>query len=179
MPLPDTDSSDTFGGAGLVDYAGQGVTDPTTDRAAAGVNPLVADVAGMTHLNPRAWCQFSTSSTSGGADAPTVNASDACWAGALAGGTPLNAAPVVTRVDVGKFYVTYPTTVYDEIPVGAPGYVGAHTVNLRFSSAPPRFKSSTLYVVVCETSGNVVTVTVTSGGSAVDVASLTVDVLSF
>ena len=88
-------------------------------------------------------------------------------------------APVVTRVDVGKFHVTYPTTVYDEIPVGAPGYVGEHTVNLRFSSAPPRFKSSTLYVVVCGTSGNVVTVTVTSGGSAVDVASLTVDVLSF
>jgi hypothetical protein len=166
MPLPETDDVDTFGGAHLVDYAGQAVVDSTTDRGADAVNTLVNDVAMMTHLALRAWVKF----TPGGTAAPALTASDTMWAGAKDDGeNPLNAAPTVERSTTGVYEIVFPTSVFDEIPEGSPGYVGAHTLNLRDAWCPAVYASSTLYQpVITSVSGNVVTVTILVAGTPTD-----------
>lgn len=120
MTLPDIDDSDTFGGADLVDYV-QAPVDTTTDRGANGVNPLVADVAAMTHTITRAWVQF----TPAGTGAPTIQDTDAVWA------KTSYVPPTVVRSMTGVYLATWPTQVYDEVPNGAPGYFGPHALNLR------------------------------------------------
>lgn len=146
MTLPDIDDADTFGGADLVDYV-QAPVDSTTDRGANGVNPLVADVAAMTHTAVRAWAQF----TPAGGGAPTVNKSDALWA--KTSYTP----PTAARTTTGVYTLTWPTQVYDEVPNGAPGYVGPHALNLRGGTCGCAGAGAWLCSVLL-TSANVLTV---------------------
>lgn len=166
MPIPDIADADSYGGAGLLDYAGQAVVDDTTDRGADGVNPLVADVAAMTHTAVRAWAKFTPSGTG----TPAIGANDACWDGAKDdGGISLNAAPTALRLSTGAYKITWPVSVYDEVPEGAPGYVGPHTVNLRDAWCPPVLSGGTLYQpVVTSVSGNVVFVSILVGSTLTD-----------
>ena len=172
MPLPDTDDVAVFGGANLVDYGGQGVIDPTTDRGASSVNPLVNDVACMTHTAVRAWVRFAPTGTS----TPSLVASDTLWAGSTNGGNPNNAAPVPTRTGVGLYVVTLPSTVYDEIPSGSPGYFGPHTLNLRVGWLPPVLSGTTVYqAFVTSISGPVVNVSILVGSTLTDPTGLNFD----
>lgn len=164
MPLPDVDSLASLGGA-LNNY-GVGVLDPTVDRDAAGANPAYADVAAMTHTIMRAWVRFTLNGTA----TPVLVAHDANW------GNAITVQPTLARTTTGTYTSTWPVTVNDEIPSGAPGYVNPHTVNIRAGFANIRVGSAAFDVFVIPTSANVVTVKVfnTSGsladpGSATDV----------
>jgi hypothetical protein len=119
MTLPKTASISSYDGA-KNDYSA-GV-DSSTDRAAAGANPAYNDVAEMTQTAFRVWAHL-TLYASGAA--PTVVANNECW-----NATGLNAAPAFARTGPGQYTATYPSTVVDEIPLGAPGYVGPQAVNL-------------------------------------------------
>jgi hypothetical protein len=118
--LPNVASSASYGGA-KNDYSA--VSDSTTDRAAAAVNPAYGDIAAMTHTAFRAWIRLTLYSSGA---APTIVAHDEVWNNS--GG---NAAPSVARLSAGSFQVTYPATVVDEIPATSPGYTGPQTVNLQ------------------------------------------------
>jgi hypothetical protein len=118
--LPSVAGLATYGGA-LKNYGA--VVDATTDRPDAGANPAYADVAAMTHTALRVWCQF-TLLASGGT--PVLVAHDEVW------NNGNNNAPVVARVGAGSATITYPATVFDEIPANQPGAnPGGYAVNLR------------------------------------------------
>lgn len=139
-----TDALPTYGGA-LNDYSP--VVDPTTDRPAAGANASYAAVAGMTHTAIRAWARFTWNATT-----VTLVAHDALW------GNTLSVAPVVAHTGTGIVTVTWPTTVQDEIPVGAPGYTGPLPLNLRAGFGNLRVVATAFDVFVTPTSANVATV---------------------
>ena len=154
------DALTTYGGA-LNDYSP--VVDPTTDRPAAGANACYSAVAGMTHTGTRAWCRF----TLNGSAAPVLIAHDAMWGNSIA------VAPVVARTGTGTVTITWPTTVQDEIPVGAPGYTGPLPTNLRAGWASNR--GTTAYQRTFDiTSANVATLHVfNAAGSSADTAGAT------
>jgi len=154
------DSLATYGGA-INDYSP--VVDPTVDRSAAGMNPALAATASMTHTAPRAWCRFTLNGTA----APVLVAHDAMWGNGIA------VAPVVVRTGTGTVTVTWPTTVQDEIQVGAPGYTGPTPLNLRGGWANAR--GTTAYQRNLDvTSANVATLYVfNAAGSAADTAGAT------
>lgn len=167
MPLPDTDDAGVFGGANLLDFGGQGPIDPTTDRGAAAVNPLVNDVACMTHTAIRAWVRF----TPAGTGTPALVANDSLWAGSKdINNNPLNTAPVVARTGVGLYVVNQPATVYDEIqPSGSPGYIGPHTLNLRAGWLPPVVSGGVFYVpYISVITGGVVGISIYVGSTLTD-----------
>jgi hypothetical protein len=169
MTLPDIDDGATYGGVNLVDFGGQAVVDPTTDRGASAVNPLVASAAMMTHTALRAWARITTAGTG----APTLTAGDSVWNWA----SNTNAAMVPTRTSAGKYTLTFPATVVDQIPSGAPGaLVSPHNLNLRAGWLPPVLFGGTLYQpVVNSIAGNVVTVWVLSGTTPTDTTGLVID----
>ena len=120
MTLPDIDDIDVFGGA-LYDYSA--VIDPTTDRPAAGANPAYCDIAALTHTALRAWVRFTLNGTA----TPVLVAHDSNW-----GNSP-SVAPTFTRTSAGLYTITWPTVVYDEIPVGRPGCFWPLSQPLRMS----------------------------------------------
>jgi hypothetical protein len=120
--LPSVASLDNYGGP-LKDAAP--VSDSSTDRPAAGTNPAYGDVAGMTHTATRAWARF----VPAGTGVPTLaasNAHDEVW------NNGRNLGPAPTRSTTGTFLVTFPATVFDEIPATSPGAsLSGIPVNLR------------------------------------------------
>src|SRR4051812_11244544 len=97
--LPNSASYSTYGGE-KTDY--QPVEDPTTDRSADEVDEALADTSAMTRMIPRAFVTFQTNGTT-----CTVVAHDAVW------GNDVSVAPTVTRIGLGAYDVTWPTTVTD------------------------------------------------------------------
>ena len=170
MSLPGSASASTYGGANLVDYAGQGVTDPTTDRAASAVNPLVSDVAGMTHTAARAWVQFTPSGTA----SPALTAYDATWN--WPGNT--NAEPTVARNSTGLYTITWPVSIYDAVPSGAPGYAGAITLAFRSCASNNVYASSEFFrtYIVGRPAANSVQVAIEAGGALTDATAVSFDV---
>jgi hypothetical protein len=155
MPLPGSDSVDDFGG-GLVDYDGIAVIDPETDRGAAGVNRMVADVSGMTHTIDRAWCQM----TLNGSATPALVAYDTVW-----GNNPATAAaPVLARSTTGVYTMTLPLEVPDLLDsetisgLATPGYVGPTPLLLRDGKGQIANGTTPYIVQVVITAANVATI---------------------
>lgn len=155
MTLPDRDTIDTVGGAKR-NYGP--VEDPTTDRDAIQANKAYANSSMSTRTQPRAWCLFTTSATT-----PTLEDDDAVW------GNDVDLKPAIARTGTGVFTITWPETVYDEIPSADLGRE-LHTVNLRY--AKPWVTGATpLHVTATVTAANVVTVRVfNTAGTLVDAA---------
>lgn len=160
MTAPDVDSLATYGGA-KVDLAP--VTDPTTDRPAAGANKAYASTAMMTHTALRAWRSFVGAATTPDVNLPAVNAHDAMW------GSGTGVKPAVARTGTGVFTVTWPATVSDELSV-------SHSTALRRGWAVA--DSATLYhAVVVISAANVATVRVfDASGVASDAVGATITV---
>jgi hypothetical protein len=157
MTLPDVDSLATLGGA-LNNLSA--VENPLTDRDAGGANQAYADAAAMTHTMIRAWAHI----TLNGSSTPTLVAHDSVW------GNAVGVAPVLAHTGTGVVTVTWPTTVLDEIPNGAPGYTGAHTINLRAGWGNLRVVATLYETAISITAPNVATLNVyNSGGSLADV----------
>lgn len=102
MPLPNSDSFDTYGGS-KSDFTT--VVDPTTDRSAAEVNAAFASVASMTRTVTRAYLQFTGASTS----FVVPNYHNSNW------GSSLSVIPIIQRSTTGVFDITFPATVVDEL----------------------------------------------------------------
>lgn len=111
MALPSPTDFAAYGGK-LKNYTA-GIEDPTTDRDAKEVNQALSDLAMMTRMCPRAWCQFNAS------NAPSIVSHDAVW------GNATLLAPTVARTSAGVFTLTWPATVLD--PLGE-----ARSVNFRW-----------------------------------------------
>lgn len=157
MTLPDIDTLATLGGA-LNNLSA--VENPQTDRDAAGANQAYADAAAMTHTAIRAWAHI----TLNGSSTPTLVAHDAVW------GNAAGVAPVLAHSTTGVVTLTWPTTVLDEIPNGAPGYTGPHTVNLRAGWGNLRVVATLYEPTVAISAPNVATLSVfNAGGSLADV----------
>jgi hypothetical protein len=118
MSLPDVDALATYGGA-LFDYSAP--VDPTTDRPASGANQAYNNVAAMTQTACRAWVRL----TLNGSATPVLVAHASHW------GNAIGVAPTFTRTSAGIYTITWPATVLDFIPNGAPGFATSHTVNFR------------------------------------------------
>jgi hypothetical protein len=132
--LPNPASLATYGGA-LADYSAP--RDSQTDRSAVGTNPAYADVAAMTKTAVRAFVRFQPNGT-GEPTLPSTNAGSALW------NNGLNAQPTVARSATGKYAVTVPSTVLDEIPANQQGATpGGFAVNLRASFANLELGSTT------------------------------------
>jgi hypothetical protein len=168
MTLPDIDTLPSVGGA-LFDYSPQ--IDPTRDRAAAAANVAYADAVAQTHTIVRAWVRF----TLNGAATPVLVAHDSVW------GNAIGVAPTFTRTSAGIYTVTWPATVVDEIPNGAPGYQASHTINFRAALGNVRAVATAFDIFCAPTSANVVTVRIFNvAGSAADPGSATdVDVTAW
>lgn len=165
MALPATSSDiSTYGlpSGGFVDYQGLGVVDPTTDQGAAQFNVSAADLAQLTRLGGRAWCQITTSATT-----PTLVKHNAMW------GNGGGVAPVIARSGAGIFTVTFPATVTD--PLG-----NSVTINLQDAHASIVGSSLAGFVQCAVTAANVVTVyTFTTGFAVNDIAGTTVRVVAW
>lgn len=161
MSLPDLDTVATYGGT-LSDYSP--VIDSTTDRPAAGANPAYANIAMATHTLIRAFARFVPAGTGAPALASSGTVYDAVWLAVTA------TAPVVARTTTGVYTLTWPTTVFDEIPAGAPGYnASGHTVNFRAGFANVEVGSTSIWMASVSCSANVVTVKIfNSSGSLAD-----------
>jgi len=153
--LPSVASLSTYGGA-LNDYSPP--IDASTDRPAAGANPAYGDTAAMTHTAIRGWARF----TPAGSSTPTLASHDETW------NNGNNSAPTIARSEEGIYTLTYPATVYDEIPATSPGGVsGGYALNLRAGFCNEEIGGSTLYKAIAFiTSPNVVTVKIFSVGSS-------------
>jgi hypothetical protein len=126
--------------------------DPTVDRTAAGTNPQAADTAAMTHTALRAWVRFEPQ----GDGTPTLVSFDAMW------NNGNNAAPVVAWVGGGEWTITFPATVFDEIPATAKGATpGGFAVNFHAAWCNEEIGSTTAYKAYATiTAPNVITVKV-------------------
>lgn len=140
MTLPDVDTLDSLGGA-KENYGP--VEDPVTDRDATLANKAYANTAMSTRTATRAWVRFTADATT-----PTITDHDAVWGKSV--------APTVSHVLVGKYLITWPATVTDEIDTVAHGQA-THLVNIRAVRA---FKEGSFpYLVTAErTSANSATV---------------------
>lgn len=156
--LPNDASIANYGGS-LQDYSA--VRDASRDRAAAGVNPAFGDTAAMTKTSPRVWVRFRPNGTGAPTLAPS-NAHGEHW------NNGLNVPPVLARTAVGIYTVTYPATVFDEIPAGLPGANPAGTaVNLRAAWDNVELGSTTNYdVKVSATTANVLTAKIFTIGTS-------------
>jgi hypothetical protein len=126
--------------------------DSTTDRTAAGTNPMNNDVAAMTHCAPRAWARLTVKSAG---TTPVLVAHDEGWNN----GNASNTAPVAARSSAGVLTLTYPSTVFDEIPASAQGATAAgFTVNLRGGWGNDRGGTTWNNVKVIPTAANVLTI---------------------
>jgi hypothetical protein len=126
--------------------------DSTTDRTASGANPMNNDVAAMTHCDPRAWARLTIKSAG---TTPVLVAHDEQWNN----GNASNTAPVPARTSSGLFTLTYPATVYDEIPASAQGATpGGITLNLRAGWGNSRGGATWANVEVSVTAANVLTI---------------------
>ncbi len=158
MPLPDSDSFSTFGGA-KTDY--QPVENPSTDYAAAQLNPAFCDVAETTRTVPRGFVRMTCAASTGGL---VLVDWDAVWKGAT--GT----LPVLGRTSTGVFTITLPTTVSDEFN-STQGLTLNHTVNIRAVIGLEIEGGTFGFINGTPTSANVITVQLAgSGGSASDFA---------
>lgn len=169
MTAPDKDTLTTYGGA-LNDYSA--VIDSTTDRPAQGANQAYASTAMMTHCSPRCFTRVQPAGTG----TPVLAASgvqyDAQWIVAT------STAPVVARSTTGTITITWPSTVADEIPSNAPGYLsGGHSLNLRcgWGNCEPGASTRYDYTVVASAPNVLTLKTYTAGTSTlVDVNDNTV-----
>jgi hypothetical protein len=140
MSLPDRDSIQTFGGP-YADYSP--VIDSSTDASSAGFNPMLSDVAMLGLPAVRAWVRF----TPAGTGTPTLASHMAMW------GTGAGVAPTIARTSTGIYTVTWPSLVADQVPAGAAGYFGNHTLNLLASTG--QTEGSTYFAVQGSASANV------------------------
>jgi hypothetical protein len=101
MTFPKTHTIDDFGGV-LQDLSP--VSDPTTDRPAAGANMAYGSVAAMTRTAGSAWVRLQYNPGA----APTVLAHGAAW------GSGPAVKPTTAYLAVGRVTVTWPTTIVDE-----------------------------------------------------------------
>lgn len=156
--LPSVASVTTYGGV-LKNYSA--VSDSTTDRPDAGVNPAYSDIAAMTHTAIRAFTRFTPAGT-GTPTLPASNAHDEVW------NNGQNAAPVPARSGVGIYTVTHPATVQDEIPAGQPGATsGGFALNLRVAWCNVEPGASTNYEArAVVTSPNVITIKIFTVGTS-------------
>ena len=92
------------------------VIDPTTDRSAAGINQALSSVGAMTLTAVTAWVRFQIVTGS----PPTVGVINysAIW------NNGNNPAPTISRTSTGIYVITFPGTVYDDIPTQLSGVNG-------------------------------------------------------
>ena len=110
MTLPDVDDLASLGGE-LANY--DPVTDPNVELDATYDNKTRANVAGATQTQPRAIVQFACAT----ANPMAITSHWAVW------GNDPSVAPTVSRSSAGRYQVTWPATVDDELG-------DTHTVNL-------------------------------------------------
>lgn len=160
MTAPDIDTLSSYGGA-LQDLSP--VIDPTTDRPASGANQEYASAAAMTHTCPRALARI----TWAGTGTPTLTTHEEQW------NNGNNSAPTAARTAVGKGTLTYPATVYDEIPSGSPGYNAAgHALNMRFALGGCEDQTTLYHVQAYMSAPNVISFAIyNSSGTLADPAS--------
>jgi hypothetical protein len=156
--LPKVASLANYGSA-LNNYSA--TVDSSTDRDAAGANPAYGDTAGMTHTATRAWARFVPAGSSAPSFA-TTNARDEVW------NNGNNVAPTLARSSTGIYTLTYPATVFDEIPSTLPGATPAgFAVNLRAALCNVEPGSTTNYDArAIITAANVITVQIYTVGSS-------------
>ena len=168
MTFPAQDSLNTLGGA-LNDYSA--VVDPTTDRGAAAVNTLVADVAMMGAIAPRAWCLFTAAATTAGMMLVSHNAG---W-----GNSP-GVAPTLARSAVGIYTLTWPASVSSVITPGAPGAdVTPWTLNIQDAFAAAKSAAAPFYLAGAVGLVNVITVYTSLANVATDATGVNISVWWF
>ena len=133
MTLPSVDNFITTYGGALVDYAP--CEDPSTDRPAAAANQWYADTAAMTQTPFRALVRlqkagvgYSITSPDQPALSGTTFQQAAVWCDG-SGVIPFASFPVVAKLGVGVYTVTWPATVTDAL--GA-----VQTLNFRAAIKP-------------------------------------------
>lgn len=153
MTLPDSDTLGTYGGA-TTDAAP--VVNPLTDRPASAVNQAYGSTAMMTRTAIKAWARFTTNNQS----TATILSHEEQWAQLMPG----TSGPVITGAgSAGLLTITYPTTVFDEIPQGSPGSNPGHSLQLRAAWANVEITTGTFLQATAKvTAANVVTVSVWS-----------------
>lgn len=158
MALPSPSDFAAYGGK-LKNYTA-GIEDPTTDRDAKAVNQALSDLAMMTRMCPRAWCQFNAS------NAPTIVSHDAVW------GNATLLAPTVARTSAGVFTLTWPASIIDHLGE-------TRSVSFRWGDSNVSDSTAKHSVQVKRTSANVATVyTYDAAGAAADI-SVPVDVVMY
>ena len=114
MPLPDTDSAQSWGADAWVNA--YPVADPTTDQDAAILKEIACDTAGATHTQARAMALASCVTYTSGSQTIAVADHDATWGTAV--------APTCLQTAAGVYTFSWPATVTDELDA-------VHTLNCR------------------------------------------------
>jgi hypothetical protein len=153
--LPQTADLASFGG---LKSNSTPVVDPTTDEDADDRNKAFANAAAATHVVWRAWCSF-LGSASGPVD-PSSHVHDSVW------GASITDKPVVTRIALGHYRITWPTTITDQKGDN-------QTLNLRRAWAIPGVDGASEFPVSFAkvTAANQVDVWIYNGSSAPPAAS--------
>jgi hypothetical protein len=119
VTLPNVDTlAGSLGGA-LNDYDIP-VLDPTTDRPASALNKAYANLAMGTHTAIRAWVNIGFIAS---VWTIVAHGQDSVW------GSALGTAPSISVAGTGQAFLTWPTSINDEIPVGSPGYSSPHSMS--------------------------------------------------
>lgn len=148
MPvLPDKSSLDEFGGARTNAHP---IDDPTTDVGAEHLNPIMANVAMLTHTAPRAWVLFTGATYTSGTVSVVPDDHDAVW------GSSTAVRPTVGETSAGVYVVTWSTTQLDEL-------AESHTLNIRFPLTEA-WGVSTLVSKVISKTANTITINTYSAG---------------
>lgn len=153
MPvLPEKLDLDELGGART---NSEPIKDPTTDVGSEHLNPMMANVAMMSHTIERGWVKFNGHTYSGsGTDTISVVDHDAVW------GSGTGVKPTVGQTSTNRFVITWAASQDDELGE-------AHTLNIRRPYEPTTLDSALSRAKVVSHTANTITVdTFNAAGTA-------------
>jgi hypothetical protein len=121
VTLPEVDSSSDWEADSWANA--EPLVDPETEIPAEAAREIAANISAATHTQIRAIVKFTGATYTSGSMPIAVGAHEEVW------GSATNNPPTIVQTSAGRYKVTWPTTIVDEL--GA-----VHTIGVRYPYLP-------------------------------------------
>lgn len=168
MPLPNRSTGSTYDCINKINNQQVPPAVQATDWDNTKLAPAISDVVGMGLTAPRFWARLTLAASTGSL---VLVSWQAVW------GNVTSTTPVLARTGTGTFTITLPSVVSDEYDASLGQ---SDNITLALQAATCGIEGTTFGFSNAKASGNVITLnTASSGGSANDLAGVTVFVVAY